>query len=249
MTGPYDLACASDLVRPPDEPPRWRGSGLDPYDLGDPGRAAREVGAALPAAPNDLADTRIHGGIARGCARRASTGSPTGTLEPPRQNDYALAAADDWLVVAVADGVSAGELSHQAATLACRGGRDSGEGVAGGRPRRRGNRVGRRPRGGGRAASSRTVCARSNARRRGIDASDVARAMSTTLVIAVLRTSPDENGLHRGQVLAFGDCSVFMRAHGAGRAITSVKIDGGRWPATLPWRCPSLPEDPPPRSR
>jgi hypothetical protein len=163
----------------------------------------------------------------------------------PRQDDYALAVADPWLITAVADGVSAGPLSHQAATLACRGAASHvkelllaghypwtlpWEGVLSGAARRIV------------AHGMRTLATEEQP---DPSATDVARAMSTTLVVTVLAAVPSEDGLHHGTVLALGDCSVFLLADGTWRPVTSVKNEGAEMASNATVALPYVPAEHP----
>jgi serine/threonine protein phosphatase PrpC len=234
---------------PPPEP-EWVGGSLVPYAVGDPGRAAREVVAALPANPQEPADTQLDAGTAGDLVVRAASvrGTSHRHAGTPRQDDYAICADDRWLIVAVADGVSAGPLSHQAATLACRG--------AAGLVR---DRLGRE---GGVAGIVWADVLSSAARRivahgrRALESdaddgdevlsADVARMMATTLVVAVIPVRPGDDGRHEGTVLALGDTSAFvLGADRAWRAITDIKNDGADIASSATAALPYLPSESP----
>jgi hypothetical protein len=225
----------------------WRGAGIDPYEVGDPGRAAREVTASLPLAPNDPADTQLDSGAAGSLELRAASvrGVSHRHAGTPRQDDYALALADGWLIVAVADGVSAGALSHQAATLACRGAATQVKDAL-----QAGRRLEELAWDEVLTTAARRIVAH------GLRAlateeqpepatADVAKAMSTTLVVTVVATEPDADGLHRGVVLAFGDCSVFRLSAGTWDAVTAIKNDGADVATSATVALPYVPENAP----
>jgi serine/threonine protein phosphatase PrpC len=101
---------------------------LDPgkdarWSIGDPGRAFAEVVPVLgdPAeGPDTIADVGTVGSVHLVAASvRGLSHQQNGT---PRQDSYGFAYTADkaWLVVVVADGVSAGPLSHRAAQLVAR---------------------------------------------------------------------------------------------------------------------------------
>lgn len=227
----------------------WTGSVGAPYAVGDPGRAASEVTPALPRSPHDPADTQLDGGthgslVIRAASTRGTSHRHSGT---PRQDEYALSTCgDDWLVAAVADGVSAGELSHLAAALAARGAAEfvrdrllttrsleaipwtemlselAGRIVLYGQ--RRLNRVDEME------PSS---------------AAEVARSMATTLVVLVLGIQPGADGRRHGCVLAMGDTSVFqLDSSGAWGPVTSVKNAGAAISTSATAALPYLPSSP-----
>jgi hypothetical protein len=223
---PAEPAAAEEAADPAPAP-EWTG-GFEPYAVGDPGRAALEVVAQLfedPAAPADtlLDAARVGGLVVRAASVCGTSHRYRGT---PRQDDYALCVvADRWLVVAVADGVSAGALSHQAATIACRGAAglvrealvatDAPEQIPWGEVldglARRIVAHGRRVLGDEQSAEE-------------ITAADVARAMATTLLVVVLPVEADADGCRRGALIAVGDPSAFaLGADGAWSALTAVK--------------------------
>lgn len=89
--------------------------------LGDPGRQ-REVVPVVGDLTVGVSDTElelltIDPFEVRACASRGLSHRLAGT---PRQDAFAVNASDDWVVVAVADGVSSGPHSHVAADTAAR---------------------------------------------------------------------------------------------------------------------------------
>jgi hypothetical protein len=94
---------------------------LDAPDIGDPGRQ-REVrfllGDLTPGVPDTVIDfATIEPFEVRACATRGMSHRQVGT---PRQDWFAVAATDDWLALAVADGVSQAPLAHIASETASR---------------------------------------------------------------------------------------------------------------------------------
>lgn len=226
--------------------PAWTGAPLEPYAVGDPGRAAREVVASLSENAADPADTQVDGAtigtmVVRAASCRGTSHRHSGT---PRQDDYALCTGEGrWLVAAVADGVSAGSLSHQAATIASRGAaalvRDAllSEGD-----------LEAVPWDDVFAALARRIVAHG---RRAIaldDAADeltsaqVASEMATTLVVAALEVAAREDGSRHGVVIALGDTSVFLLdADGRWWPITDVKNEGAQIASSATLALPYLP--------
>ncbi len=95
-----------------------------PATYGDPQRAATVEAQLLRGPGVHAADTVIDHGthgdlVVRAASVRGTYGRYHGT---PREDDYAMAASADgrWLVVALADGVTAASASHLAATLVVR---------------------------------------------------------------------------------------------------------------------------------
>ena len=236
----------------------WVG-GFEPYVVGDPGRAAREVIAALPHDPKDPVDTALDGATAGALVARAASSRGTAHRHSgiPRQDDYALCTVDDrWVVVAVADGVSAGPLSHLAATLASRGAcalvRDALcsshdlaavpwseilATLAGGIIRLGQERIGgSKPDNGSQPDAARA----SN-----VSSSEVAGTMATTLVVAVIAVDPRDDGARTGVVLPLGDTSAFaLSADGEWSPITRVKNEGADVATSATVALPYLPANP-----
>jgi serine/threonine protein phosphatase PrpC len=134
---------ADGVVGPasPPEPPAtprhsWPGSG---FAIGDPG-SHKDIRPRLAVPPSPSADAQRFAAPASPGWRRPDTvfdGAMCGALTVraastrgdshrhegiPRQDDYCLLADDRWLIAAVADGVSQGELSHLAASAAAEAG-------------------------------------------------------------------------------------------------------------------------------
>ncbi|MEV6172084.1 protein phosphatase 2C domain-containing protein [Streptomyces sp. NPDC051954] len=123
-------------ARAPAPPERWAGKG---FAIGDPGShrdilprltvpSRPEIGpqrfAALVSPGWRRPDTVFDGARCGALTvRAASTRGDSHRHEGiPRQDDYCLLADAGWLIAAVADGVSQGELSHLAADAAAAGG-------------------------------------------------------------------------------------------------------------------------------
>ena len=230
------------------DPTAWSGGGFMPYEVGDPGRAAREVVAPPPLNPSDPADTQIDAAAAGGLVIRAASvrGISHRHEGTPRQDEYAICTTDDgrWLVVGVADGVSAGSLSHQAATIACRAAgalvrdalvTDAPEAIPWAEVI---NAIAGRI-----VVHGRRVLGEDGSGE--ISPADVARAMATTLVVAVVATGPGDDGTHLGALLAIGDTSAFVfGADRTWRPVTSVKNDGATVASSATIALPYVPQDP-----
>jgi hypothetical protein len=208
--------------------PTWIGGGFVPYEVGDPGRAAREVVASVGENPSDPADTQLDAGesgdlVVRVASVRGTSHRHSGT---PRQDDYALCSAGDWLVLVVADGVSAGALSHQAATIACRSAATfvreallDGGSIADVAWTQMLNEAARRILVHGR----RTLGAGDEE----IPLEEIAKTMATTLVVVAVPHASDEDGGRCATGISFGDTSVFvLGAEGEWHAATKIKNDG-----------------------
>jgi Protein phosphatase 2C len=89
--------------------------------IGEPGRQGEVVPAVGPltvgVADTELDFATVDPFVMRACATRGLTHRHSGI---PRQDAFAVAADEDHLVIAVADGVSQGEWSHVAAVTAAR---------------------------------------------------------------------------------------------------------------------------------
>lgn len=99
-------------------------AGPAPVVIGDSGRAFTEVRPVLFADQWVQADTEIDGGSLGGLEVRAASlrGLSHRHQGTPRQDAYGFAVADGWFTAVVADGVSSGPLSHEAARLVARRG-------------------------------------------------------------------------------------------------------------------------------
>jgi hypothetical protein len=121
---PADPGAAAAMAPATDQAPNWTGRGVEPFAVGDPGRAANEVPRRLLAEPWGRHDTVIDGGIIGDLSVRAASvrGLASHYYDKPRQDDYCLGSDEDerWLITAVADGVGAARLSHHGAHIAVR---------------------------------------------------------------------------------------------------------------------------------
>ncbi len=232
------------------EPDQLVGSPVGAYSIGEPGRAATEVVPRVSADPSDPADTQCDGGIAGDLVVRAAScrGFAHRHAQTPRQDDYAICATEGWLILTVADGVSAGPLSHQAATLACRASASFLRDALGTTDNPTdvdwlellGN-VARRI-----VAHGRRVLAPEGTPAEAIDAKAVAARMATTLAIAMIRIVPTTSGTHEGAVVALGDTSAFLLSEHAGwTPVTPVKNDGADIASSATAALPYLPRDAP----
>ena len=121
---PTDWASARDVNNTDRTQPLGNGQPLSRYVIGDPGLAYSRVIANIVADSAVPPDATVDGGRAGALEVRAASvrGLSHQHSGLPRQDDYALSITrnEQWLVAAVADGVSSGELSHIGARLACR---------------------------------------------------------------------------------------------------------------------------------
>ncbi|MCD2196142.1 protein phosphatase 2C domain-containing protein [Actinomycetospora endophytica] len=213
----------------------WSGT-VTPYVVGDPGRAATAVverlardapdhhGTVLDGAvvrPDDEAPwTHVRGASVRGLRHRQD-----GVV---RQDEYCFrqTADDRYLVVAVADGVSAGSLSHEAAGVAARFGCEIVGDWLGQ------CEVSELPWEHVLKTLSDLVVQRGRAvlRRRRVSVDDwsegaFGEALATTLVLAVVDLRPDD-GSYRVEVVRVGDSSAWVHgAAGGWRSLHGLKND------------------------
>lgn len=214
---------------PPGEEEGWDGRPLSPYSVGHPGRAALEVVPKLPKEPIGRADTsidacrvgslEIRAASARGWSHRQESVT--------RQDEYCLAesAGAGWLIVAVADGVSAGPLSHYAATMAAR------QGCAELAEQLRSPDADAQRIDWARVLHSVTTLIYKQGRQRLPPSSGVTdheawveRNMASAVCYALLATVPDEDGSFAAHVLSLGDISVWTRRNSGGWA----RLVGGK---------------------
>jgi hypothetical protein len=224
----------------------WSGKPLLPYSVGEPGRAATEVTADVPENPVDPADTQLDAATCGSLTVRAASSRGTSHRHSgtPRQDEYAVCRTDRWLIAAVADGVSAGWLSHQAAAIACRGAvtltRDqlATEGALDEVPWEEILAdLARRIVGHGQRQLS-----PENGEE--VTPEQVARAMATTLVVLVLELEEDANGERHGVALPLGDTSVFqLSPDGEWRSVTAIKNEGAAISTSAVMALPYLPRE------
>lgn len=107
------------------DPARWERAAYPPFPggnaIGDAGRQGEVIASSGPltvgVADTELDFLTLAPFEVRACATRGLSHRHAGT---PRQDSFAIATSDDWLVLAVADGVSQGHWSHVAAETASR---------------------------------------------------------------------------------------------------------------------------------
>lgn len=109
----------------PGAEPLWVGQSLVDFAVGDPGRAASASHRAI-SRPFGRPDTVVDGGVVGPLVVRAAStrGRSHRWYGTTRQDSYALGtgAAERWLILAVADGVSEGDLSEIGSEVAARDG-------------------------------------------------------------------------------------------------------------------------------
>lgn len=227
-------------------PPPWHQLPGGRWVVGDPGRQHAIV--PKPSFPRNRPDTIVDGAIVGRLTFRAASlrGLSHQQYAKPRQDTYAFDIAGDgrWLVGCVADGVSQGRWSHHAADLAARRmvsnvaealsyspAEQPSEDILESLPWQ--NSVDAASEDIIRAASSKLEELRS--KRKDDDAplpdflsdSQVTQVMSTTAIMAVLGTEPDDAGRHSYAVaVAAGDSSAFVITGGKWCSLTHVKNEG-----------------------
>ncbi|WP_045744166.1 protein phosphatase 2C domain-containing protein [Actinoplanes rectilineatus] len=238
-----------------------------PSTIGDPGRAHAEVRPRLRADPSQPPDTVSDHGTAGALDVRAASVRGLSHRESgaPRQDAYGLAVTADerFLIVAVADGVSAGPLSHVAASfVARRGPRDVARrldsGVAPGSlpwpeifTALAGTII---------AEGARSLCRAEPARYAATAPSEeeVAAAMATTATFLVCPVGPALGAVREVQVAWLGDSPVWaLDPAGGWHNLSAIKGFGEevgssgvvalpqvpRDPADLPHACCPVPDD------
>jgi Protein phosphatase 2C len=225
----------------------WSGEPLLPYSVGEPGRAATEVTADVSENPVDPADTQLdaatYGSLTvRAASSRGTSHRHSGT---PRQDEYAVCRTDSWLIAAVADGVSAGWLSHQAAAIACRGAATLARDKLAG-----GCELAAVPWEEILADLARRIIGHGQRQLIPEDGDEevspeqVARAMATTLVVLVMELEEDANGQRHGVALPLGDTSVFQLSPGGDwRSVTAIKNEGAAISTSAVMALPYLPRE------
>ncbi|MFN8037817.1 MAG: protein phosphatase 2C domain-containing protein [Acidimicrobiales bacterium] len=220
------------------------------YSIGDRGQAADVEGTPAfvvggqPDALVDAGEVTGPDGAPSLAVRLASVRGAGHRYDgTPRQDDAGLAVAGpdgDWLVVAVADGVSAGARSHLAARAAVRVGLKllTGE-LAGGADPAELDWEGLV----GRLAGQVLLVARRELGDDQLGARDAARTMASTVALAVVATAPDPgDGHHRAVVVPIGDTSAWvLRGGTAWEPITAVKNEGEAVASSATVALPLLP--------
>ncbi len=159
----------------------------------------------------------------------------------PRQDDFCLGVAgphDEWLVIVVADGVSAGPRSHIAARVAVRlGVQLITEALVEGAPAD----IDWDPL-IGTIAGHVLLQARKEQGDDGLDANDAARVMATTAAFVIVPLDAEADGSRTATVLPIGDTSVWvLHADGAWDSITPIKNEGEAVASSAVFALPLLP--------
>jgi serine/threonine protein phosphatase PrpC len=239
--------------------PPWRGS-VEPYAVGDPGRAAK-LTVPLPDAEHwDRHDTILDGisltaereriAELRAVSVRGLAHRHYGRV---RQDEYGYRRTADgrYLVMCVADGVSAGKHSHRAAVIAARKGTDRLASLLAGVPATALDwpafisevadlivRLGRRE-----------LKKVGFPDAEGYTPRQVADQLATTVLYAVVDLWPD-GGAHNVDLVAVGDTSAWVLRAGAGwEPLQPVKNEGAAVYSPSVIALPMLPPQPPPLMR
>jgi hypothetical protein len=213
------------------------------YAIGDPG-AAGDVQGVPAAVVAPVPDVALDAGAVGPLTVRAASVRGAGHRYDgtPRQDDFGLAVAGpagEWLVVAVADGVSAGPRSHLAARVAVRSGLQQVQAaLAASSPDQLAwDEV------IGTVAGHVLLQARKEAGDDTLTAGDAAHVMATTLSIVVV---PLAAALEPAPatVVALGDTSVWLRRAGVWQSVTAVKNAGEAIASSAVLALPLLPGGP-----
>ncbi|GLY47526.1 protein phosphatase 2C domain-containing protein [Lentzea sp. NBRC 102530] len=234
-----------------EEPVTWE-EGARPCAVGDPGRAASTVlterdsrflfrndflvdGARLPRADAPVADLRA------ACVR----GLKNRYYGKVCQDDYGFLVTKDeqWLVIAVADGVAQGSHSHVAAGIVARGGCETlAKALADEHPSR--------------IDWTRLLhrladdVVRHGQQHLGLrDRVDVSGTLATTALFAIVGLQPDEDGFLPAFVLPFGDSSAWLLRPRDGRKwipLQAVKNEGNVIATSATDAIPLVPHELPP---
>ncbi|MEZ5141976.1 MAG: protein phosphatase 2C domain-containing protein [Acidimicrobiales bacterium] len=214
------------------------------YSIGDRGMAADVEG--LPALvaggqPDALVDAGAVGDLVVRLASVRGAGHRYDATV--RQDDAGVAVAGpdgSWLVVAVADGVSAGRLSHLAARAVVRGAA----------PPRRPPRCRRDPAELdwdeiiGTLAAQVLLLARRESGDEALEARDAARVMASTVALAVVPTAAEAGGARTATVVPVGDTSAWvLRAGTTWEPVTAVKNAGEAVASSATIALPLLPTE------
>jgi hypothetical protein len=216
------------------------------WSIGDAGRAFAEVEAVLGDS-TEGPDTIADGGVVASMHVLAASvrGLSHRQKGTPRQDSYGFATTPDrqWLVVVVADGVSAGRLSHRAAQL-----------VARHAPGRVAEEIGRVPDireidwyaifqqlAGRIVAVGQKLLAEEGAVE--VTAQQVSAAMATTVTIAVVELHPVE-ATRRVHVAWLGDSPAWMLCGERWYCLTEVKNAGQEVATSSVLALPRLPSEP-----
>jgi hypothetical protein len=225
-----------------------------PATIGNPGRAYAEVRPLLRTDPSHPPDTAIDHGSVRDLEVRAASvrGLSHRQAGVPRQDAYGFAVTDDqeWLVAVVADGVSAGSLSHEAASFVARRGPRE---VA--RRLDEGTQAHRLPWHEIFTGLAATILAegvrslRRTAAERYADEppteAEVAAAMATTATFLVCEARQYDDGRRRVHVAWMGDSPAWaVTPDGVWQNLSVVKGEGDEVGSSRVVALPKLPRDP-----
>jgi hypothetical protein len=218
---------------------------LHPPVIGDAGAAAAVEGSpAMLAIPQpDIAiDAGLYGPlVVRAASVRGAGHRYDGT---PRQDDFCLAAGgrdNEWFVIAVGDGVSAGPSSHVASRAAVR----FGSKLVADRLDQAGPEQIDWDDVIGSTAGFVLAQARNETGNRRLEARDAARVMATTIVFAIVPVYPDRTGVRRCTVVPIGDTSGWiLRKGGQWEPVTEVKNQGNAVAVSATAALPLLPSGP-----
>ncbi|GIF73798.1 protein phosphatase 2C domain-containing protein [Asanoa siamensis] len=221
-------------------PTHWRRHPNGRWIVGDPGNQPAVVAtpAVLVRRRPDLAvdGCRVGSLDYRAASLRGLSHLETGK---PRQDSYAVAVTRDghWLVGCVADGVSAGKLSHRAADLACEkivselidGLAEAG--IEADLGKLRWDAAVDSANDAIKNEFLRTLRSSRNQQQEieadEVTLADVRQHMSSTAVAFVVATHPGPDGTHRSLVTAIaGDSSALLLRDGAWSPVTAVKGAG-----------------------
>lgn len=215
------------------------------YSIGDRGMAADVEG--LPALvaggqPDALVDAGAVGDLVVRLASVRGAGHRYDATV--RQDDAGVAVAGpdgSWLVVAVADGVSAGRLSHLAARAVVRGAlRLLGDRLdAGATPAELDwDEI------IGTLAAQVLLLARRESGDEALEARDAARVMASTVALAVVPTAAEADGARTATVVPVGDTSAWvLRAGTTWEPVTAVKNAGEAVASSATIALPLLPTE------
>jgi Protein phosphatase 2C len=222
--------------------PSWRRLESGRWEVGDAGLQERVV--PLIAKPYSRPDTVGDGALTSGLTIRAASlrGLSHQQVGKTRQDAYAYIVSPDgnWLVGCVADGVSEGELSHEAADIACtqlteclvaavdglktppiEGWGDFAESLPWREAVSATNRTILR------AAQSAFSLSDMGKQGGSMSGPDVAKIMSTTAIALLIPTSPDADGSHPFSIaVAAGDSSAVQLKADGWEPLTAVKNAG-----------------------
>lgn len=179
--------------------------------------------------PDTVFDGARHGPLTvRAASTRGDGHRHAGT---PRQDDYCLYGTDEWLVAAVADGVSQGELSHLAAEAAAETGCHAlaTQLRAGTAPRLIDCEVVLRDSAKAVVRAVHQSLARETGETEVLPLGTVARLASAAVVYAVVPVAAEPDATRQALLLWVGDVTAWTLSDAKGwLPLTALKADGGR---------------------